>query len=193
MIRIRHSVTSLVVLTVAGAHALVDAQVPAETAARHVRSAPIRVARLVSEPIVDAIGSFTAPRSASRGVDIVGIVQNHLGVLVPNAGTVVVRELQSGAVVGTTPVNTLAQFSLRALPPGLFAAELVTETGAVIASTPAFPAAAGEVIQIAQTIPMRPSTGFVRVASSATSIALSTAASLGVLAIAPGAPTTPRR
>jgi hypothetical protein len=179
-------------LAVIGLHASLLAQVPAATMARHVRAVPIRVARVVGAPTVDAVGSFTAPR-ASRGADIVGIVQDHLGVLVPNAGTVIVRELLGGTVVGRTEVNGLAQFSVTGVPPGLYSAELVTETGAVIANTPAFRTAIGEVIQISQTIPATPATAFSRLASGATSLALTTAASSGVLAIAPGAPTTPRQ
>ena len=190
MIRIRYRVASVVLLAIVGAHALADAQAPA---VRHVRAAPIQVGRLVNEPVLNEPGSFTALRTTSRGADIVGIVQNHLGILVPNAGTVVVRELLGGTVFGTTKVNELAQFTLRAVPPGMYSAELVSQSGAVIASTPAFSAAVGEVIQISQTIPSQPRQGFARAVSSATAIALSTAASAGVLAIAPGAPTTPRR
>ena len=139
------------------------------------------------------MGSFSALRSNSRSVSVFGIVQNHAGALVPNAGRVILRELLTGQVAGTADVNDLAQFSLRTVPPGLYSAELLEPTGRVIASTPAFAAAAGQVIQLAQTIPSLPAQGLARVAASATSNALVSAASSGVLAVAPGASVTPGR
>lgn len=191
MIRMRLGAATSVAAGIVVTGALLSAQVPAPAAARHVRSAPIQVGRLVSAPLMDAVGSFSPLRGTSSGVSIFGIVQNHMGVLVPNAGLVIIRELLTGKVVGTTQVNDLAQFSMRALPPGLYTAELVGRSGAVIASTPAFSAAVGEVIQLSQTIPAIPIQGFARAASSATSAVLSSAASSGVLAVTPGVAITP--
>jgi hypothetical protein len=125
-------------------------------------------------------------------VDVFGIVQSHAGVPVPNAGLVVVRELTTGAIAGATQVNELAQFSLRGLPPGLYVAELV-QAGAVVASTPAFSAAPGQVIQVSHTIPAPPASALLRATRSATAVAISAAASSGVLAISPGLPVSPRR
>ena len=68
---------------------------------------------------------------------------------------------------------------------------LIGGSGRVLASSPAFTAAAGEVIQISQTIPVLPVQGLGRFVSSATSSALSTAASSGILAVAEGVPVTP--
>lgn len=191
MMRIRLGVATTVAAGLLVLSALVSAQVPAVIAARHVRSAPIQVGRLVGAPLTNAVGSFSPLRGTPRGANIFGIVQNHMGALVPNAGVVIVRELLIGKVVGTTQVNDLAQFSIRALPPGLYTAELVGNSGAVIASTPAFSAAMGEVIQISQTIPVLPIQGFARAAASATNTALSAAASSGVMAVTEGAPVSP--
>jgi hypothetical protein len=185
MIRIRAAAVAALAVAVLGLSAWVDAQVMT-SAARHVRSVPIQSGRLVSAPITDAVGSFSPLRSNANTINVFGIVQNHMGVLVPSAGVVVVRELLTGRVVGTTEVNELAQFSFRSLPPGLYTAELVGRSGGIIASTPAFSAAIGEVIQLSQTIPAIPLQGFARAAASATSSALSSAASTGVLAITPG-------
>ena len=191
MMRIRLGVTTTVAAGLLVLSALVSAQVPAVIAARHVRSAPIQVGRLVGAPLTNAVGSFSPLRGTPRGANLFGIVQNHMGALVPNAGVVIVRELLIGKVVGTTQVNDLAQFSIRALPPGLYTAELVGNSGAVIASTPAFSAAMGEVIQISQTIPVLPIQGFARAAANATNTALSAAASSGVMAVTEGAPVSP--
>ena len=162
---------------IAGASTATEAQAPVTIAARHVRAVPITVARLVS--------------ASPRSIDVLGIVQDHRGLPVPNAGTVLVRELQTGAVAGRTEVNALAQFNLRGLPPGLYTAELVTPSGTVIASTPAFAATAGQVVQISQTIPSPPVQAFSQMLRTATSAVLSSAASSGVLALRPGAPITP--
>jgi hypothetical protein len=186
------SVASLVVSSLLAVSVFAEGQAPANNAARHMRPAPVRVGRLISAPLMDDIGSFS-PLPGSRLVNIIGIVQTDRGTLVPNAGTVVVRELMNGSVVGTTLVNELAQFGLRALPPGLYVAELIGRSGRVLANTPAFSAAAGELIQISQTIHEPQAEGFWRTASSATSVALSTAASSGVLALTPGVPVTPGR
>lgn len=192
MIRTRTGVAA-VVAGIVGLGALAHAQVPGAGAARHVRSAPIQVGRLVGSPITNAVGSFLPLRATSRGAEIFGVVQNHMGTPVPRAGTVILRELRTGRVSGTTEVNDMAQFSLRALPPGLYTAELFGSSGTVLASTPAFSIGAGQVLQIAQTIPVMPAQGLARVAASATSSALFSAASSGVLAVAPGASVTPAR
>lgn len=170
--------------------AYVSAQVPT-LAARHVRSVPIKVGRLVGAPVMSGTGAFAPLRGAPKGVHVFGIVQNHTGVLVPNAGVVIVRELLTGKVVGKSEVNDVAQFSIRSLPADIYTAELVGQSGAVIASTPAFSATAGETIQISQTIAAGPLQGFAKGVASATSTALVTAASSGVLAVRPGAPVSP--
>lgn len=189
--RFRYTLGALVVAALVVTHAIVGAQVRIPTNAQRVRSAPIQVARLVTaRPIHSGVGAFTA-MSSVRGTTIFGIVQNHVGVLVPSAGVVLIRELVTGNVVARTTVDELAQFSFQGLPSGLYSAELVGGNGTVLASSPAFNAAVGEVIQISQTIQTLPVQGLGQFASSATSSALSTAASSGVLAVTEGVPVSP--
>jgi hypothetical protein len=188
MTRRQYRVATLVGVLIAGVYALAGAQGQESVAARHVRSAPIRVGRLVSAPILDAVGSFTP---LPDSVNIIGLVQNEMGVLVPNAGTVVIRELQNGTVAGRAVVNHLARFGVGGLPTGLYSAELISPSGAVLATTPAFSASRGEIVQIAHTVPVSRRRGFAAGLASATSAALTVAASSGVLAIIPGAPVTP--
>ncbi len=187
----RRIATAVALGAMLGTQAFVAAQSPRPGAARHVRTAPIQAGRrLVDIPILNEAGSFS-PLPSSRGMTVFGIVQNHAGILVPNAGRVIIRDLFSGRVLARTAVNHLAEYSVRGLPPGVYTAELVNDDGNVIASSPAFTATDGEVIQLAQTIPNTPPQGIARAIRSATMAALSTAAGSGVLAIAPGAPVTP--
>jgi hypothetical protein len=145
----------------------------------------------MGSPILDEVGSFAALRGSARYAEVIGIVQNQSGTLVPNAGLIRIRSLHTGALAATTQVNELAQFSVRSLVPGLYVAELVGSAGSVLASTPAFSAGAGEVIQVAQTIPVVPVQGLARALRSATSATLSSAAAAGILAVAPGVSVTP--
>lgn len=168
-----------------------QAPAPGPTMAQPIRMAPIQLGRIVPEPMLESTGAFMPLRGSSRGMSVYGIVQNHLGILVPDAGTIVVRDILTGRVVAQTQVNGLAQFSFQGLEPGLYTAELVGNSGAVIASSPAFSAGVGEVIQIAQTIPTVPLQGLGRFASSATSSVVTTAASSGVLAVTEGPAVTP--
>jgi hypothetical protein len=188
MTRCQLRVAGLAVVLMAVQYPPAAAQTPESIAARHVRPSPIRVGRLVSAPVMDDVGSFTA---LPDSVNVIGVVQNDVGVLVPNAGTVVVRELEHGTVAGRATVDQAARFSLRGLPPGLYTSELVSPSGTVLATTSAFSASRGEVVQIAHTIPSPLARGFIKGVESATSAALAIAASSGVLAIAPGAPVTP--
>jgi hypothetical protein len=189
MTRAGGSVASLIVASVLGLGVVVDAQAPPRPAVRFVPPAPIPVGRLVSTPEVDVPGSFTG-LPGTRTVEIVGVVQNHTGAVVPNAGTIVIRDLFTGAAVGTTPVNGAGQFVIRSLPPGTYAVELVDASGKVVATSPAFTANPGDVIQLAQTVPVVSDTRD-RILQSATRWVLTTAASSGVIALSPGAPMTP--
>lgn len=167
------------------------AQIRVPDAAYRVRSAPIQVARVVvGQPLESGIGAFM-PLPASRRASIFGIVQNQVGELVPHAGDVVIRELRTGRIVARTAVDDLAQFSVRNIPTGLYVADLVDASGGVIASTGGFTAGVGEVIRLSQTIPVMPLSGFGRAVSSATSMALSSAANAGVLALATETKTSP--
>ena len=191
MIRMKDAVAIAAVLSLVAVEALLQAQTSPTVAARHVRIVPIRVARLVSPPVVDAPGTSSALRVA-RGADIIGIVQNTFGEPVPNAGTAVVRNLETGTIVESAPIGGSAQFTIRGLEPGLYSVDIVGPNGGVVASTPAFSAAAGDVIHVAPTIPGVPAQGLLPALRSATSAAISAAASLGVLATRQGAPVTPR-
>lgn len=187
-----HTLSRLAVVTmILGASALAAAQVRMPAPAQRVRSAPLQPARLTGSPTLEGPGAFVPMRGGASGGMVYGVVQNHLGVLVPDAGLVLLRNLVTGEVVAEARVNGLAQFSFRGLPNGLYTAELVGASGAVIASTPAFTAATGEVIQLSQTIPSLPIHAFGRLTSSATSSALTSAASSGVLAVAAGVPVSP--
>jgi hypothetical protein len=156
-----------------------------------VRVVPISVVRLVSPPVVDVPGTSSGA-SAARGVEIVGIVQNTFGEPVPNAGTAAVRNLETGTIVESSAIGESAQFTIRGLEPGLYSVDIVGPTGGVVASTPAFSAAPGQVVHVAPTIPGVPAQGFLPALHSATSAAISAAASMGVLTILEGAPVTPR-
>ena len=130
-----------------------------------IRATPIRSPRAVTaevlKPIEDSPGAFLPLRGNTRGATIFGVVQNHIGELVPLAGIIRVRSLIDGRIIGEVKVDNLAQFSLRGFDPGLYAAELVDEdTGGIRATTPAFSAGVGEVIQLAPVIPVNPVSGF---------------------------------
>lgn len=187
----RRIVTAVALAAMIGPPVFVAAQAPMGRGARQVRAVPIQVGRhILGTPILNTAGAFSS-LPAARGLTLVGIVQTHAGMPVPDAGTVIVRNLYGGHVAARTPVNGLAQFSVRGLPPGVYTADLLGANGTVLASSPAFTGGAGEVIQLAQTIQTIPLQGVGRVVSSATTSALSTAASSGVLAVSPGAPVTP--
>jgi len=155
-----------------------------------IRTPPMQLGRIEPELLLDSEGSFMPLRGTARGMSVYGIVQDHLGVLVPDAGTVQIRDIITGEIIAEAQVNELAQFSFRGLEPGLYTTELVGRSGSIIASSQAFSAAAGEVIQLSQTIPTVPLTGLGRFVSSATSSVVSSAASSGVLAVAEGPSTT---
>jgi hypothetical protein len=79
------------------------------------------------------------------------------------------------------------------VPPGIYTVELVGPSGTVVTSTAAFSAAAGDVIQISQTIPIAQAQRLARAVYTSTWAAITAAASSGVLAIGPGAYVTPGR
>ncbi|MEW6320223.1 MAG: hypothetical protein AB1635_03945 [Acidobacteriota bacterium] len=153
---------------------------------------PIGPRAMVVEPILDERGAFTRLPTNTRGM-IYGIVQNHLGELVPNAGTVQIRNLLTGEIVGQAEVNELAQFTLRGFDPGMYSAELVGQSGTIIATSGAFTASVGEVIQLAPVIPAAPLSGLANFASTATTSTVTSAAGSGVLAVEPGRPISPGR
>jgi hypothetical protein len=143
------------------------------------------------EPITDSAGAFAGLRSSVKGATIYGIVQNQLGLLLPNAGLVLVRNLRDGGVVAESRVDELAQFAVRGFAPGLYTAELVDVSGGIIATTGSFSAEDGQVIQLAPVIPVSPAGWLSTVVGNATSSAVSSAAGAGVMALDSGEPISP--
>jgi hypothetical protein len=156
-----------------------------------VRGAPIRAERIVAVPIDGTAGSFGVTRAGAAGPTIRGIVQNYLGELVPRAGDVVIRSLADGQVVATVPVDGRAQFTASGFRPGFYTAQLIDDDGDVLASTGAFTAATGEVIQLAPVVPVTPLTNAPSFLSNASQTVVSSAASAGVMAIDPRTPISP--
>jgi hypothetical protein len=151
---------------------------------------PTVLERFRLEPITDTPGAFSGLRSV-KGATIYGIVQNQLGLLVPNAGVVLVRNLRDGSVVAESRVDELAQFTVRGFAPGLYAAELVDVSGGIIATTGSFSADVGQVIQLAPVVPVAPAGWLSTVVGNATSSAVSSAAGAGVMALDSGEPISP--
>ena len=74
---------------------------------------------------------------------------------------------------------------------GVYVAELVGDAGAVIATSGSFTAVAGAVIQLPPIVPVAPQGLLSSILGNATSAAISSAASAGILAIDPGQPVSP--
>ena len=135
-----------------------------------------------------SIGAFV-PTSRTTKATVHGIVQNHLGELVPLAGMVVLRSLVTGQAVATAPVDELATFVVKGFEPGVYSAELVSASGSVIASSQSFTAGIGEVIGITPIIPGNTVAGIAQLlntSSAATASVVNSAMSAGVLAIDSG-------
>ena len=160
--------------------------------AKPIVNAPLSNSPITIEPLDVGSGAFRKLRSNSRAITVYGIVRNHLGSLVPKAGLVVIRRLDDGRAIATTPVDEHAQFAWRGIDPGMYAAELVDDSGSVIATSAAFTANYGEVIQLAPVIPVSPVSGFSAWLSSATDAAINSANGAGVLAVSSGLPVSPR-
>jgi len=152
---------------------------------------PTVLERLRLEPMDDEPGAFAGLRSSVKGATIYGIVQNQLGVLVPNAGVVMVRDLHDGAIVAITRVDGLAQFVVRGFKPGVYVAELVDTSGGIIATTGAFSAEDGQIIQLAPVVPAAPRGLLATVVGNATRTAVSLAAFAGIRPLRSGEPISP--
>ena len=138
------------------------------------------------------IEAFEGLRHRRHTATVHGIVQNTRGQLVPEAGTVLVRSLTDGTVSAQVEVDRLAQFTIQNLDPGLYTAELVGRSGSVIATSNAFSAGAGEIIQLAPVVPTEPVSGLLSALGQATSSVVTSAASAGIIATNPGQPVTPQ-
>ena len=146
--------------------------------------------RINIAPITEGVGAFTAsPTSGSSR--IFGVVINELGVIVPSAGFVIVRSLQNGKVIGQTQVDTLGQFSLPGVDPGLYAAELVDQAGTIITASPSFTVGIGEIVQLTPVVAQNSLGGLSALVGSSTAGAVNSAVSAGVLAIETPGPISP--
>jgi hypothetical protein len=149
--------------------------------------------RMTARPIEDTVGAFTPMRNTSTRSSAIGSVQNYLGVLVPNAGEVVIRSLIDGRVVAHTQPDQFAQFLIRGFQPGLYTAQLVNETGATLATTGAFTAGPGETVGVTLIIPNSPLANVAAIFANSTSSVVDYAASGGVLAVKTGEPVSPEK
>ncbi|MBA3272114.1 MAG: hypothetical protein H0T71_16540 [Acidobacteria bacterium] len=157
---------------------------------RALDAQPITVERFRLNPIVEPVET-RGIRASTKGATIYGIIQNQLGAIVPDSGDVRVRDLYDGRVVAETEVNNVAQFVVRGVAAGVYVAELVGDAGAVIATSGSFTAVAGAVIQLPPIVPVAPQGLLPSILGNATSAAISSAASAGILAIDPGQPVSP--
>src|SRR4029079_9245924 len=129
----------------------------------------------------------------STRAGVIGSVQNYLGALVPNAGDVVIRSLTDGNVVAHTRADQFAQFLIRGVDPGVYTAQLVSDTGATLATTGAFSAGPGETVGVALTIPNSALANVAAIFANSTSSVVNSAASGGVLAVKAGEPVSPEK
>jgi hypothetical protein len=141
-------------------------------------------------PLDEGLGAFSPMRTSGRS-RIFGIVINELGLIVPSAGTIIVRSLGDGTVRGETLVDTSGQFQLAAVDPGLYAAELVDADGRVVTASPSFSVAAGEIVHITPVVAQRSLAGLSSLVGSSTAGAVNSAVSAGVLAVQTPAPISP--
>lgn len=141
-------------------------------------------------PITDGAGAFSATPGISNS-RIFGVVINELGVVVPSAGFVIVRSLRDGKVIGQTEVDKLGQFSLPGVDPGLYAAELVNQSGTILTTSPSFTVGVGEIVQLTPVVSEYSLGGLGALVGNSTAGAVNSAVSAGVLAIDAASPISP--
>jgi hypothetical protein len=146
--------------------------------------------RINISPITDGVGAFSAPPGISSS-RIFGVVINELGLIVPSAGYVIVRSLKNGSVTGQTQVDHLGQFSLPGVDPGLYAAELVNQSGTILTTSPSFTVGVGEIVQLTPVVSDTSLGGFGSLVGNSTAGAVDSAVNAGVLAINTPAPISP--
>lgn len=160
---------------------------------RMAEASRIEGRRMTARPIEDTVGAFTPMRNTSTRSSAIGSVQNYLGVLVPNAGEVVIRSLVDGNIVAHSQPDQFAQFLIRGFEPGLYTAHLVNGAGATLATTGAFLAGPGEMVGVTLIIPNSPLSNVAGIFANSTSSVVDSAASGGVLAVQTGEPVSPER
>lgn len=146
--------------------------------------------RINITPIQEGIGAFSALPATIRS-RIFGVVINELGLIVPSAGTVLIRSLHDGKVIGQTQVDNLGQFGVPGVDPGLYAAELVDGAGSVITSSPAFTVGVGQIVQITPVVPQSSLGGLASIVGSSTANTVNSAVNAGVLAVETLSPISP--
>jgi hypothetical protein len=158
---------------------------------RVTQVSPIRGERILAEPLELTAGALGAMAAGAARPAVFGIVLNHLGALLPNAGTVLIRSISNGSIVADVQVDARAQFTARGFEPGLYTAQLVDRGGNILASSGAFTAGIGEVIQLATIVPAAPVSNIPSMLSNTTQSVISSASSAGVLALDSGTPISP--
>lgn len=146
--------------------------------------------RINIAPITEGVGAFSAPPSSSRS-RIFGIVINEVGLVVPSAGFVIVRSLMDGKVIGQTEVDAVGQFSLPGVEAGVYAAELVDQSGAVLTTTPSFTVGVGEIVQLTPVVSDTSFGGLASLMGNSTAGTVNSAVNAGVLAMDRAAPISP--
>lgn len=146
--------------------------------------------RINIAPINDGSGAFTAPPGISSS-RIFGVVINEMGIVVPSAGFVIVRSLRDGKVIGQTEVDKTGQFNMPGVQPGLYAAELVNQSGTVLTSSPSFTVGVGEIVQLTPVVTDTSLGGLSSLMGNSTAGAIDSAVNAGVLAIKTPDPISP--
>jgi hypothetical protein len=147
----------------------------------------VRTERLGLPVLEDSAGSLSASTNAvigtARGAD-----RNPL----PEA-RLQLRDLRSGRIVERGVADAEGRFAFRSVEPGTYIVEMTLTDGSVVALSEAVTIGSGEIVQTLVQLPAR-SRSFGWWLGSTTTSALSSAASLGILTVEPGAqvsPTTP--
>lgn len=177
------------VLALFSATLVAQGPIDPRVASRLVKVPPIS-ARVTITPVDDQPGAFSTV--AGGGMSrIYGIVINELGVVVPDSGQVVVRSLATGRVVAQGQVDSLGQFSIPGLDPGMYSAQLMNSAGGVVTSSPAFTVGIGEVVQLTPVVSSSSIGGIAQVLGSATGGASGAASSATAAALEAAANTVP--
>ena len=148
--------------------------------------------RIDVRPIEDQVGSFSGLKSP-HATRIYGVVINELGVVLPAAGTVIIRSLADGRAVAQTKVDALGQFSIREIDSGMYIAELVNASGSILTSSPAFTVGVGQVVQLTPVVSQHTFGGLAQFLSSGTTSAVNSAITASILTVAPLPPVSPER
>lgn len=129
------------------------------------------------------------PDTATAG-DVAGTTLDAGGRALPDT-RVQIRNLRSGHIEQSTTSDRLGQFIFRRLPPGTYVVEMTLTDGSVVAISDPVTVVDGQVARTVVQMAAR-NRSFAWWLGSTTTLALSQAAGLGVLAVNPGQPVTPQ-